>query len=356
MDVLVMGGTQFNGLALVHELVRNGHVVTVLNRGKTAATLPRDVRRLTADRTDAATLRGALAGREYDCVFDVSAYRTEDVALMVDVFRGRVGHYIFISSTVIYAASDLLPITEDFPVDDSERQNEYARNKLACERLLLREWRERNFPASIVALSMVFGPHNLLPDREQRMFARILQGRPVLIPGDGMTIAQVGHVDDQARALRMMMQKHATFGRRYNLTGNDAFTANGYVEQCALAIGKAANRVHIPAALMDELFDGHIALPASAGAATAVRTPAQVRASNQWLLSTLVQHVAPHIHRWNRNVVFSVERLREDIGWVPGYNFAASVQQTWEWFQQDSVARQRQFDFTFEDEVLSRIR
>ena len=29
---------------------------------------------------------------------------------------------------------------------------------------------------SIVALSMVFGPHNLLPDREQRMFARILQG------------------------------------------------------------------------------------------------------------------------------------------------------------------------------------
>ena len=65
MDVLVMGGTQFNGLALVHELVRNGHVVTVLNRGKTAATLPRDVRRLTADRTDAATLRAALAGREY---------------------------------------------------------------------------------------------------------------------------------------------------------------------------------------------------------------------------------------------------------------------------------------------------
>ena len=30
--VLVMGGTQFNGLALVHELVRSGHDVTILNR------------------------------------------------------------------------------------------------------------------------------------------------------------------------------------------------------------------------------------------------------------------------------------------------------------------------------------
>ena len=40
MKVLVLGGTQFNGLALVHELVRAGHDVTVLNRGKTAAALP----------------------------------------------------------------------------------------------------------------------------------------------------------------------------------------------------------------------------------------------------------------------------------------------------------------------------
>ena len=50
MKVLVMGGTQFNGLALVRELVRTGHDVTTLNRGKTAAELPPSVRRLYADR------------------------------------------------------------------------------------------------------------------------------------------------------------------------------------------------------------------------------------------------------------------------------------------------------------------
>ena len=189
------------------------------------------------------------------------------------------------------------------------------------------------------------------------MFARILTGRPVLIPGDGTTIAQVGHVADQARALRMMMQKPVTFGRRYNLTGNDYFTANGYVDQCAQAIGRPADKRYIPAPLMDDLFDGHIAVRPNGNAPADISAwpTAQVRASNQWLLSTLVQHVAPHIHRWNRNVVFGIERLREDIGWVPQYNFAASVQQTWEWFQGDKIAREREFDFVFEDEVLRRI-
>ena len=357
MNVLVMGGTQFNGLALVHDLVRNGHSVTVLNRGKTEARIPHGVQRLTADRNDPASIRAALSGREYDCIFDVSAYRTDDVALMVDIFRGRVGHYIFISSTVIYAASDLMPITEDFPLDDSAGQNEYGRNKIACERLLVREWRENKFPMSIVALSMVFGPHNLVPDREQRMFARILQGRPVLIPGDGMTIAQVGHVDDQARALRMMMQKNVTFGRRYNLTGNGYFTANGYVDQCARAIGKPANKLYIPTQLMDDVFDGRMPLRPNMNAPADISAwpEAQVRASNQWMLSTLVQHVAPHIHRWSRNVVFGIERLHEDIGWAPQYGFPAMVQQTWEWFQSNQVAREREFDFLFEEQLIERV-
>jgi nucleoside-diphosphate-sugar epimerase len=41
VKVLVLGGTQFNGLALVHELARAGHDVTVLNRGKSEGALPR---------------------------------------------------------------------------------------------------------------------------------------------------------------------------------------------------------------------------------------------------------------------------------------------------------------------------
>ena len=132
-----MGGTQFNGLALVRELARVGHDVTILNRGRTEASLPSGVERLTADRTEPESLRAVLGGRDWDAVYDISAYRPEDVRLMVEILDGRTGHYVFASSTVIYAPTNRLPITEGHPVDRGPRQNTYGRNKLLCEDVLL---------------------------------------------------------------------------------------------------------------------------------------------------------------------------------------------------------------------------
>ena len=174
-------------------------------------------------------MRSVLGGEEFDCVQDMSAYHPEDVELMIELFAGRTGHYVFASSTVTYAASDVLPIGEHFPDERGPAQIEYGLHKLLCEDILFRAHRERGFPATSVPFSMVFGPHNALPDREQRMFVRLLTGRPVLIPGDGTTVGQVGHVDDQARALRMMMGNPVTFGKRYNLTGGQYYTDEGYV-------------------------------------------------------------------------------------------------------------------------------
>ena len=359
MNVLVMGGTQFNGLALVHELVAHGHDVTILNRGLSPASVPAAVKRLTADRTDTAAMRKVLGGLEFDCIHDVSAYRPEDVELMLELFRDRTGHYIFVSSTVIYAASALLPIGEDHPLDRSERQNEYGLNKIAAEDLLLREHRERGFPASVVALSMVFGPNNILPDREQRMFARLLQGRPILIPGDGTTIAQVGFVDDQARAMRMLMGVPETFGRRYNLTGGDYFSAEGYVDLFAATLGVEAHKVFLPAPLMDDVFTGRQAIQPVAiqsRADTRTRAAPNPRALNQFLCSMLVQRIAPHIHHWNRNVVFAIDRLREDVGWTPEVAFPEAVSRTWEWYKGEGLDRSQEFDFSFEDALLERVR
>ena len=258
MKVLVMGGTQFNGLALVKELVKTGHDVTILNRGQSKTEISRRVKRLYCDRTDAVKMRETLLREEFDCVYDISAYRPEDVELMVDIFRGRIAHYIFASSTVIYAASKLLPIFEHFPVERGDDQNEYGMNKILCEDILMKEYRESGFPVSIAAFSMVFGPHNIIPEREQRMFVRIASGRPVLIPGDGTTVQQVGHVYDEARALRMMALVPATMGRRYNMTGGDCYTDEGYVDTFGSVIGASPTKLHIPAPLMDDLFAGRI--------------------------------------------------------------------------------------------------
>ncbi|MCA9821683.1 MAG: NAD-dependent epimerase/dehydratase family protein [Dehalococcoidia bacterium] len=335
MRVLVMGGSRFNGLALVRELARCGHEVTVLNRGQTDAVFPRGVRRLSADRNDSASLRDALGTGDYDVVHDVSGYTLAQVRSAVELLKGRIAHYIFASSTVGYAAARLLPIRETHADDRTERQGDYARNKLDCEDYLFDLHRREGFPATTVPFSMVFGPNNIVPDREQRMFQRLLQGRPVFVPGDGTTLGMVGHVDDQARALRMMMMNPVTFGKRYNLTGNDAYSDEGYVDTFAEVLGVEPRRIHVPAAVMDELW--------------AASGPALHQAAH------LIQKVAPHIHRWNSSVIFSIDRLRADIGWEPEYTFRSMVEQTYDWYCSAGLDRTGTFDFSFEDQLLERL-
>lgn len=362
MKVLVMGGSQFNGYSLVMELVKHGHEVTVLNRGRTAVDFPRSVRRLVADRTDHDQVRSVLKDETFDAVQDMSAYHPADAELMIEVFEGRIGHYIFASSTVIYAPTDILPITEDHPVDRGPNQNEYGLHKLLCEDILIDAWRRRGFPATIVPFSMVFGPRNILADREQRMILRLLRGRPVLIPGDGTTVGQVGHVDDQSRALRMMMLKPQTFGKRYNLTGGTYQSDEGYVDTFAEVLGTDADKVFIPAPVMDDLWDG--ALVFEEGQASPVnidiRSSDEARANadqtrRRFKLAQLVQRLAPNLHRWNRSVVFSVDRLRADIGWEPEYTLAAMVDHVYRWMVAEGLDQSLDLDFTFEDQICAHV-
>jgi len=354
-----MGGTQFNGLALTRELAKHGHDVTIVNRGKTPVELPLGVKRRFADRTDAAALASALANDEWDVVYDVNAYRPEDVKAMAELLRGRVGHYVFVSSTVIYAASDRLPIHEDLPLDRSPQQNEYGRLKIECEDFLVRELRERGFPGTTVALSMGFGPNNILPDREQRMFARLLQRRPILIPGDGSTLAQIGHVDDQARALRMLGGKPSTFGRRYNLTGADYFSADGYVDTFAAVVGVKPDKVYVPPALMDDLYAGRAWLArGQSNVKVDIRSKEQTNqlVNQRFQLTMLVQRIAPHLHHWNKSVVFGIDRLRDDVGWRPEFSFPAAVEHTYAWFRQQRLHETLAFDWSWEDQLLAMTR
>jgi nucleoside-diphosphate-sugar epimerase len=357
VKVLVMGGTSFNGLSLVRELVKTGHDVTICNRGKSEAQLPHGVVRIACDRTDHDAVRAALGGLEFDAVYDISGYTPEDVQLMVELFKGRTGHYVFASSTVIYASADRLPIGEGHPCDRGPEQNTYGMNKLLCEDILLREHRENGFPCSIVAFSMVFGPNNIIPDREQRMFMRMVQGRKVLVPGDGTTLGMVGHVDDQARAMRMMMGEPVTFGKRYNLTGDDYYSDEGYVDTIAEICGVTPEKVFIPADLMDDLWDGRIPVSGkSFGMNIDTRSGGdQATAMQRFRLQSLIQRLAPNLHRWNRSVLFSVDRLKRDVGWAPEYTFASAVEQTWDWFQTEGLHETREFDFVFEDDVLERL-
>ena len=69
----------------------------------------------------------------------------------------------------------------------------------------------------------------------------------------------------------------------------------------------------------------------------------------------LIQRLAPNIHHWNDSTFFSVERLREDVGFVPAYTFASAVEQTYDWFRREKLDESLHFDFSWEDNLIKRL-
>ena len=209
---------------------------------------------------------------------------------------------------------------------------------------------------------MVLGPNNMVADREQRMFQRLLLGRPVLIPGDGTTLSQIGHVDDGAVAMRMLMMQPQTFGKRYNLTGRDYWSDEAYVDTFSEIIGVTPHKVFVPAQVMDDIYAGK-------GDQSAVRkgVPAMNRAGDSAAavmakhdpravgVRGLIQRLAPNIHHWNDSTFFSVERLWEDVGFRPAYTFEAAVEHTYDWFRREKLNESLRFDFSWEDNLRERL-
>ena len=77
---------------------------------------------------------------------------------------------------------------------------------------------------------------------------------------------------------------------------------------------------------------------------------------NRFMLSMLVQQIAPHIHHWDRSALFSVDKLRRHCGWEPQLTFPRSVERTWDWYQSEGLHETQNFDFSFEDELIRLVR
>jgi len=98
MRSLIIGGTRNLGPSIVHALLQREYEIAVFNRGQTRDDLPEEVERLRGDRTKSEELKQVLAGKEFDLVIDTTLYTGAEAEVAVEIFKGRVGRYIFLST------------------------------------------------------------------------------------------------------------------------------------------------------------------------------------------------------------------------------------------------------------------
>jgi nucleoside-diphosphate-sugar epimerase len=216
--ILYIGGTGTISAASVRRSAALGHDVTVLNRGSGRRDLPAGVRELIADVRDADAVRAAVGGAEFDVVADFLAFTTEHVQADLDQFAGRCGQYIFISSASAYQKPpQRLPITESTPLRNPFWQ--YSRDKIACEDLLVAAYRERGIPITIVRPSHTYDERLIPTMGHWTDVARMRQGKPVVIHGDGTSLWTLTHSDDFAVAFTGLLGNPAAIGEAFTITG-----------------------------------------------------------------------------------------------------------------------------------------
>ena len=324
MDALVLGGTRYVGLRLVELLHGQGHRVTVLNRGQLQAKLPEGVERLTADRNNVSEVEAALRGKQYDAAFDISAYAPSTLKPVVDALDGRVGHFVFCSTTGVYAPSERAPIEEDFPLNRDAGAGTYSGDKILCEELLMEAHQQRGFPATVIRPPYIYGPHNYVPEREFSFFARLKQGRPVIVPGDGVNLIQPVHVDDLGAAFAAVPGNKQAVGQIYTACQLHANTINAWYRTVGEIMDVPVDIVHVDGEWFDRTID-------ELGVAD-------------------FTEVFPFF--WGSTWVFSTEKARRDLEWSPRYTLRDGLAMTYKWWLDQGLDKEES-DFTADDKMLA---
>lgn len=245
LKVLFIGGTGVISSACSRRAVAAGIDLTILNRGATSLrAAPVGAEVIHADVRDPAAVRAAIGERAFDVVADFVAFTPQHVQADLDIFGGRIGQYVFISSASAYQTPpSRLPIVESTPLRNPYWQ--YSRDKIACEDLLVAAYRTDGFPATIVRPSHTYD-RTLVPlmggwtdiDRMRR-------GRPVVVHGDGTSLWVLTHHDDFAHAFVGLLGNPQAVGDSFQITSDEVLTWNQIYDLMADAAGTHADIVHV---------------------------------------------------------------------------------------------------------------
>lgn len=243
--ILVIGGTRFSGLYLVHELCNRGADVVILNRGSKpigdpSLRVPGETEQqfadrnakthsLIADRTDPDALKAALEGQKFDVIFDNNGRELPDSQSLINMAKEMGTHYVYMSSAGVYLKSEVMPHIEDDSVDPKCRH----KGKLNTEEYL----RSTGINYTAIRPTYIYGALNYNP-LDQWFFERLDKGMPICVPGHGAHLTGLGHVRDLASAMASCALNPTAYKQVYNVQDRSAITFDGVARMCAEVMGK----------------------------------------------------------------------------------------------------------------------
>lgn len=245
MKVLFIGGTGVISTACSQLAVEKSFDLYLLNRGETKREIPANAKFLVGDIRDKNSIKNVIKDLHFDVVVNWIAFTPEHVQTDIELFKEKTNQYIFISSASAYQTPPRsLPVAESTPLHNPFW--EYSRNKIACEELLINEYKNNNFPVTIVRPSHTYDKTSLPVHGGYTAINRMREGKKVIVHGDGSSLWVLTHNKDFAKGFVGLLGNNQVIGESIHITSDELLTWNQIHEILADAAGVKANIIHIP--------------------------------------------------------------------------------------------------------------
>ncbi len=237
MKILIIGGTGTISTAITKRLSEENHELYLLNRGTHNEELPSGIRFIHVDINDEAAAAAKLNGMTFDVVCEFIAFVKGQVERDYRLFSGKTKQYVFISSASAYhkpAAGYV--ITEGTTLANPYWK--YSRDKIECEEFLMKMYREHGFPVTIVRPSHTYceksvplGVHG--NQGSWQVIRRMLDGKPVIIHGDGTSLWTMTDSRDFAKGFIGLLGNPHAIGEAFQITNDESLTWNQIYQKIA---------------------------------------------------------------------------------------------------------------------------
>lgn len=336
MKVLLIGGTGTISSAITRQLAAMGEEVYLLNRGNRKDEIPENVTLLTANIDDEDTVTALLGNLQFDAVCEFIGFVPAQLERDYRLFGKRTKQFIYISSASAYHK----PVRDYAITEGTTLANpywKYSRNKIACEEYLMELYRKYQFPVTIIRPSHTYceravpvGAHG--DNGCWQVLKRMLDGKPVIVHGDGTSLWTITYNEDFAKAFIGLIGNPHAIGEAFHITSDESVTWNQIYQIISDCLGVEFKPYHVASEFLAAcshydftggligdkantvVFDNTKLKRAVPGFTATIRAEQGLRKAVEYMLShEEVQIEDPEFDAWCDRVIETLEKAKKEI-------------------------------------------
>ncbi len=249
MTIAITGGTGNISGPITQRLIDLGHEVVLFNRSGQA---PEGARAVAVDRSETEAFVSAVQKVAPEIGIDMICFNATEAGVSLRAFAG-VRQLIHCSTGGTYGYPLPLPMSEELP---GRASDPYGAQKHAADQVFLRAWQQEGFPVTILKPNGTYGEgwrHWLPGQLPGSWLRRVVDGKPVVVVGDGDQIHHFLHSDDAARGFVGCIGNERTIGQVFNICSVVPTTWREFHETVMRVLGREVSIVGVPRQTLLEL-------------------------------------------------------------------------------------------------------